>query len=122
MDTFGDWIFVKIKFKISWNFISKILSQVNYWHRLYFMKKKKIECVDTCLLEKTVIWCGHDILDPTFIIFVSQKIKKKLLLYLLLYIVRCIFCWESKVQTQAYETWFNIIVFSKPNNHFILSS
>ena len=76
MDTFGDWIFVKIKFKISWNFISKILSQVNYWHRLYFMKKKKIECVDTCLLEKTVIWCGHDILDPTFIIFVSQKIKK----------------------------------------------
>ena len=79
MDTFGDWMFVKIKFKISWNFI-KILSQVNYWHRVYFLnkkKKRKKECVDTCLLEKTVIWCSHDILDPTFIIFVSPKKKKK---------------------------------------------
>lgn len=121
MDTFGNWILVKIKFKTSWNLISKILFQVNYWHKVYFVNKKKTVCrLDTCLLEKIVIWCSHDILDPTFIIFASPRKKKNF--YYICYDILWDAYFVENPNTPAYETLFNIIVFSKPNNHFLLFS
>ena len=81
-------------------------------------KKKKKECVDTCLLEKIVIWCSHDILDPTFIIFASPGGKKFIIFVTIYYEMHILL----RIQIQAYETLFNIIVFSKPNNHFLFFS